>query len=116
MSLKLAMEALKSIGLTETEAKVYVYLAKEGPLEEKELANTLKLTNNQLTISLEMLLAKGMVNAIPESSTKYFAIAFEKVLDQFMETTKKQAKDLQASKEEILSTWRSMVGKYSANS
>ena len=110
------MKTLKSLGLTETEAKVYVYLAKKGPLEEKELAITLKFTKKQLSIILEMLLVKGMINVISKSTTEYFAITFEKVLDQSLEKMKKQTRVLHASKEEILSTWRSMVGKHSANS
>ena len=75
------MKALKSLGLAETEAKVYVYLAKRGPLEEKDLAKTLKLTEQRICFSLEMLLTKGMVSAIPELTTKYSAIALEKILD-----------------------------------
>jgi len=109
------MKELKSLGLAETEAKVYVYLAKKGPLEEKDLANTLKLTEHQLCFSLERLLTKGMVNAIPELKTKYSAIALEKVLDQLMKATQKQAEVLQESREGILFAWRSMIEKYSAN-
>jgi sugar-specific transcriptional regulator TrmB len=108
------MKALKSLGLAETEANVYVYLAKKGPLEEKDLAKTLKLTERHICFSLERLLTKGMVSAIPERSTKYSAIGFEKVLDQFMKATQKQAKALQESREEILLAWRSMMEKYSA--
>ena len=110
------MKALKSLGLTETDAKVYVYLAKKGPLEEKDLAKTLRLTEQRICFSLERLLTKGMVSAIPERSTKYSAIAFERVLDQIMKATQEQAKALQASRDEILFAWRSMMEKYSANS
>jgi hypothetical protein len=56
-----------------------------------------------------------MVKAYFYPSTKYSAIAFEKVVDQFMKATKKQAKALQESKEEILFAWQSMIEKYSAN-
>ena len=109
MSLKLAIEALKKLGLTETDAKVYIYLAKKGPLEEKDLAKKLKLTQHQLCISLKKLLTKGMVNSFTDRSTKYSAIAFEKVLDQFMKSAKKQAKTLKANREELLSTWQTMI-------
>jgi sugar-specific transcriptional regulator TrmB len=89
LSLKQALKTLKNLGLTETEAKVYVYLAKKGPREGTEIAKTLKLTKHQLCSSIERLLTKGMVNAIPELKTKYSAIAFEKVLDQLMKATQK---------------------------
>lgn len=109
------MKALKSLGLTKTEAKVYVYLAKNGPLEERELASILKLTKHRLCVSLERLLTKGMVNVIPDSSTKYSATLFERVLDQFMKITQEQAEALQSSRDEILFAWRSMIEKYSQN-
>jgi sugar-specific transcriptional regulator TrmB len=95
---------------------VYVYLAKKGPHEEKDLANALKLTRHQLCLSLETLLTKKMVRATPERSIKYCAIALEKILDEFMKAAKDQAKALQVSREKLISTWRSMEEKDSSNS
>ena len=107
------MKALGSLGLTENEALIYVYLAKKGPLEERDLANKLKLSKKQLSFSLKSLLTKGMVNSFADRSTKYSAIAFEKVLDQFVKATEKQAKALKVSREELLSTWQTMIEKSS---
>jgi sugar-specific transcriptional regulator TrmB len=109
LSLELAVKALKRLGLTEMDAQVYVYLAKKGPREEKELVNALKLTKRQLFFSLENLVDKGMVSSSPERSVKYSAIALEKVLDQYLKTRKEQVKALKASKDEFLSAWRSMI-------
>jgi sugar-specific transcriptional regulator TrmB len=107
----LALKALKSLGLTDMDAQVYVYLSKKGPHEENDLADALNLTKHQLCLSIDSLLTRGMVSTIPERSTKYFAIPLEKVLDEFMKVTKEQAKALQASRKELLSTWRSMIEK-----
>jgi sugar-specific transcriptional regulator TrmB len=109
VSLELTLKALKSLGLTDTEARVYVYLAKKGPREKNDLANSLNLTNRQLSLTLESLLTKGMINAISEHSPKYSAIALEKVIDQLTKERKKQVKTLQANKEEMLINWRSMI-------
>ena len=115
MSLRIVMEALMSLRLTENEALVYICLAKKGPLEEKDLAKKIKLSKKQLSMSLERLLAKGIVNSLTDRSTKYSAIAFEKVLDQFMEATKSEAAALEASKEGLLSTWQTMIKESSIN-
>jgi sugar-specific transcriptional regulator TrmB len=109
VSLELTLTALKRLGLTDTDARVYVYLAKKGPRGENDLANSLKLTKRQLSLTLESLLTKGMVSVISERSPKYSAIALEKALDQLTKERKKQVKALLASKEEMLINWRSMI-------
>ena len=115
MSLELALKALENLGLTGVDAKVYVFLAKKGPHEEKDLANALKLAKTQLHLSLESLLTKGMIIIYPEHSFKYSAIELEKVLEQFLETKKEQAKILRATKRDLLSMWRSSVTKDSSD-
>jgi sugar-specific transcriptional regulator TrmB len=105
-----------SLGLTQTDAQVYVFLAKRGPHNEKDLADALKLTKHQLCRSLENLEIKGMVNATLEPTARFTAVPLEKVVDIFMKAATEQAKALQASRKELLSTWRSMNEKDSANS
>ena len=115
MSLERMLDTLVSLGLTRTEAQAYIFLAKMGPHRGKELANALKLTEQQLHSSLKSLQAKGIVNAILERPARFSAVSLERVLDQFMKTKKEQAKALQASREELLSKWRSMLEKDSSN-
>ena len=98
------------------DAKVYVYLVKKGPHDEKDLAKALELTKPQLRFSLESLLTKGMINTYPEHSIRYSAIELEKILEEFLETKKEQAKILRATKRDLLSIWRSFVKKDSSDS
>jgi sugar-specific transcriptional regulator TrmB len=109
------LDTLVSLGLTQTEAQAYVFLAKKGPHNGKELANALKLTKQQLCCSLKSLRAKGMVNATRERPTQFSAVSLEKVLELSMKATIEKAKALQASRKELLSTWRSMIEKESNN-
>ena len=116
VSLKLALKALESLGLTGVDAEVYVYLAKRGPHEEKDLASALKIARTQLRLSIEILLTKGMIIAYSEHSVKYSAIELEKVLEQFLVAKKEQAKILRTTKKELLNMWRSSVKKDSSDS
>ena len=116
MSLKLALKILKSLGLTELDAQIYVYLAKKGPFEEKNLIDALNMSKNQVLYSLENLVTKGMVSTSPEYSIKYSAIQLDKVLGQIMETRKEQTKALQTGRDELLSTWYSFVKKDASDS
>ncbi len=109
VSLEKALKALTSLGLSEVDAKVYIYLAKKGPHEQEDLANALKLTKHQLCLSIEKLLLKRMVKTTTEQSIKYSAIELEKVLDQFVQSGKKQVKTLQMSSNELLFAWHELI-------
>jgi sugar-specific transcriptional regulator TrmB len=115
VSLKLSLKALENLGLTEVDAQVYVYLAKIGPHEKKDLANALKLTKRELCLSLESLFTKGMINKTPEQQIIYSATPLEKIIDELTKMAKEQIEALQTSREELLSNWRSMIKKDSTN-
>ncbi len=109
MSLEKALKALTNLGLSEVDAKVYIYLAKKGPHEHEDLANALKLTKHQLYLSLERLLAKKMVEITEAHSIKYSAIELEKVLDQLVKSGKEQVKVLQMKNNEFLFDWYRII-------
>jgi sugar-specific transcriptional regulator TrmB len=116
LSLERALDTLVSLGLTQIDAQVYVFLAKRGPHNEKDLADALKLTKHQLCRSLENLETKGMVSATLERAARFTAVPLEKVIDLFVKAATEQAKALQASRKELLSTWRSAIKQDSSNS
>jgi len=57
-----------------------------------------------------------MVNATPQWPAQFSAVSLEKVLELYMKTMIEQAEALQASREELLITWRSTIEKDSTNS
>jgi sugar-specific transcriptional regulator TrmB len=105
------LKTLVGLGLTQVEAEVYLFLAQTGPAEEKDIAQPLRLRKRQLDRGLESLKCKGCIKATLEHSTRFSAVPLEKVLDFFMKTKMEQAKDLQAKKAELLSSWNSMIKK-----
>ena len=106
MSLEKALKALASLGLSEVDAKLYVYLAKKGPHGKKDLASAQNLTKHKLCLILDRLATRGIVLAVPEHST-YYAVPFEKVLDEFLKTSIKEVRDLEAKRQAILDAWHS---------
>jgi sugar-specific transcriptional regulator TrmB len=114
MSREWVLKTLVNLGLSEVEAEVYLFLAQAGPVNGIDMAKTLKLHKHQVYLSLKSLQTRGMVRATHELTTQYAAVSLEKVLDQFMKEKKKQAKALQANREELLSNWHSMIEKNSA--
>ncbi len=114
MSREWVLKTFVSLGLSEVEGEVYFFLAQTGPVKGRDIAKTLKLYKQQLYRGLKGLRAKGMVHATLERPARFSAVSLEKVLDQLMKTKKEQAKALQASREELLSNWRSVIEKNSA--
>jgi sugar-specific transcriptional regulator TrmB len=74
------------------------------------------MSNQQVYRCLKSMRAKGLVSATFERPALFSAVSLEKVLDQVMKAKMGQAKNLQSNREELLSSWRSMIQKDSANS
>ena len=105
------LKTLVKLGFTETEAKVYVFLATEDSQKAKDIASALNLHRQQLYHILKNLQCKGIVNASSAHPARFSAVLFEKVLDYLIEAKTEQQKALQESKKELLSTWKSITKK-----
>jgi sugar-specific transcriptional regulator TrmB len=107
---------LVNCGFTETDAQVYVFLATESPQKASDVARALKLSRKQAYRILKNLQSKGVLKASPGYPARFSALVFEKALDILIEVKMEQQKALQASKKELLSTWRSITEKNCPNS
>jgi sugar-specific transcriptional regulator TrmB len=105
------LKTLVSLGFTETDAKVYVFLATERPRKAIDIAETLKLHRQHLYRALKSLQNRGIVNASPEYPARFSAVMFEKVLDRLIEAKMEQQQTLEENKKELLATWRSITKK-----
>lgn len=103
------LRTLESFGLKRVDAEVYVYLAKKGTQKVIDIAGALKIRKQQLYPILKTLQDKGVVTASPEHPALFSAVAFEKALDLLIEANMEQAKAIKETKEELLSSWRSMT-------
>jgi sugar-specific transcriptional regulator TrmB len=103
------LKLLETFGLARTDAEVYIYLAKKGPKREQDLANALKMAEQQLCVSLKSLQSRGIVTATVEQSALFSAVAFEKILDFIVKANIEQAVAIKQTKEELLAGWRSNI-------
>ena len=99
------------LGFKKEHAEVYLFLATRGPRKAENIASELKMYKRQLYRVLRHLESEGVIAASLDHPTLFSAVLFEKVLDLFIETKMEQQKALQASKEELLSIWRSLTKK-----
>ena len=106
MSLERIIEALVSLGLSQTDAEVYLNLATEGPATARDIIDNLAINKRQVYRSLKRLQSKGIARVNNEFPSEFLVVSFEEALDLLLELKKEQAKVLQASKEELISDFR----------
>jgi sugar-specific transcriptional regulator TrmB len=105
------LRILVDLGIKRLDAEIYLYLATTGSKKGQAVSNELKISKTQVYRSLKELQSKGMVNSSSEYPASFSAVLFDKVSDLLVRTKKEQIKALKASKEELLSTWRSITEK-----
>ena len=102
MSIERIIDALTEIGLTRTQAEVYVYLAKKGPKTIKYLTRILLYSKKQIEQSLKGLKSHGLVT---RNQVMFCALPFEEALTLLIETKKEQSNLIEDRKKELLTSW-----------
>jgi len=105
------LKILVDLGIKRLDAEVYLYLATMGPKKGRAVSEELKINKTQVYRSLKELQSKGMVNSSSEYPACFSAVLFDKVSDLLVSSKKELIKALKASKEELLSSWRSLTEK-----
>jgi sugar-specific transcriptional regulator TrmB len=106
---------LEGLGLSETDAQVYVFLATNGPQNAKDIATTLKMYTRKVYRSLKNLQSKEIVNATRKRPARFSAVPFEKALNLLIQAHLEEARYVEQNREEILSQWNSMMTKNSTS-
>lgn len=109
MSLKRVFDALVNLGLSQTDARVYIHLATQGPAKARVISYNLKINKQQLYRSLKSLRSKKIVNSNLECPAVFNALHFEKALRLLIEKKKEQAEDIKEKKAGLLPIWKSIT-------
>jgi sugar-specific transcriptional regulator TrmB len=111
MSKERVIKALKGLGLSSVDVQVYIFLARTGPQKVSEIALALNLPENKVDRSLKELRKIRIIKASIEYPLKFVAVPFEEMIDLFIEVKREQAKNMQESREELLSKWKAIIKK-----
>lgn len=109
MSQEKILNALVKLGFTQWDAKVYVILAKRGPMKAKDASKALKISKQRLYPLIKNLQSKGIVNSTLERPARFSAVPFEKVLDLFVKAKMEQAQRIKRNRAELLSDWQAIA-------
>jgi sugar-specific transcriptional regulator TrmB len=109
VSLERVLKALTKLGLSQREARVYVYLATEGPRDAENTAENLGLSKQQLSSSLKSLQRRKIVISTFAHPYQFRALPFNKAMALLMKAERVEVQQLEQNKEEILSEWHSII-------
>jgi HTH-type transcriptional regulator, sugar sensing transcriptional regulator len=109
MSQDKAFKTLEGLGLTEQDAKVYVFLAKRGPQKAGDAAKHLKMPKQTVYSVINRLKREGVLTSTVERPARFAAVPLEKILDLFVKTRLEDVRRVEQNKTAILSDWKSIV-------
>ena len=96
-------ELLRKIGLTSSEAKVYLALLKIGDFASKgKIIEEARIASSKIYEVLNKLISKGLASSIIKNNVTYFAAANPSRIKDFLEEKKKQISEQEKLAEEIM--------------
>ena len=104
MGLERVTKILANFGFSSVDTKVYVYLAKNGPLRGRDLTEKLGIVKQQLYPSLKRLQEKGVVNHNLKHPALFYALKLEELLDLYIGFNMNQLQLIKETKEELLNS------------
>jgi sugar-specific transcriptional regulator TrmB len=108
LSLNRVFKALIDLGLSESEAQVYMFLESKGPAKTRRISHTLQINRTQMYRILKRLQGKNIIKIIVGRPAKFSALPFEEALNLLIQCKEKNAKIAQNNKKELLSDWQIM--------
>jgi sugar-specific transcriptional regulator TrmB/pimeloyl-ACP methyl ester carboxylesterase len=105
---KKATKVLLDYGLTNKEAEIYIFLAKNVVLTGGEITKRTKVARPVVYRILKSLQTKGLVETTLESPTRFVAVPFDKALDLIIKTKKQEALKVEREKQDLIEEWKTI--------
>ena len=106
IKLEKVQNELVKFGLTNNQAKVYIYLGKYGPKSAPEVVKSLGMPRTETYFILNTLQNKGIVSAEFSFPTRYAALPIEKAIATLINTEKENLNILAKEEKNITELWR----------
>lgn len=99
-------DTLQKIGFSDKEIEVFTILGKFGPTKGTDITKKLKMNSGQVYRILKGLEKKGLIESTLENPKRFVAVPLEKVIDSFIISKRKEADQIEKTKEDLLSDWK----------
>jgi len=100
---------LVRMGLTPTEARIYVLLAKVGAKKASEVAKLLNLPRTETYFMLGSLQKKGLVSSTISHPVRFVAVDFDTALNTLLGMEKQRVTLFERQCKELLCAWSSIA-------
>jgi len=97
---------LLKFGLTQNQAKAYIYLAKLGPKPAAEIVKDLQLPRTETYFILSELQLRGIVNESHSSPAIFVPLSLEQTISLMINAEKEKINTLSEQAEELLELWK----------
>lgn len=99
---------LRKMNLSRNEARVYIFLAKNGAQKAQQITEHLNIHRTETYNILKKLENQGLVSRILKRPMKFIATSFETVLTTHINERKQKIHHLEQRKIELLQIWKSL--------
>ena len=106
IKLEKVQNELVKFGLTNNQAKVYIYLGKYGPKSAPEVVKSLGMPRTETYFILNTLQNKGIVSAEFSFPTRYAALPIEQAISTLINTEKENLNILAKEEKNITELWK----------
>lgn len=102
MSMERVIKALENLGLSRTDAELYVYISRNGPQTETDLKYSYKMKNEKLKFCLKKLYKKGLIEKSSDQPALFFSVGFKKAFELLINFNMKKAQKVIHNKDKLL--------------
>ena len=106
--IKEMMKNLSKFGLTQNQAKVFIFLGKQGSKTASDIAKGLVLPRTETYQILKSLQHKGVVTATLKKPSKFNGLPFDKTISILVNNEKERISDLETKKDMLHEIWKSI--------
>ncbi len=103
------LEALMKLGLSNTDAEVYLFLAPKNPQTATDISDTLRIKKQKLSPCLKSLKEKGILNSTNSHPSLFSAVPMENVVDLLVKANLAEAQSMERNRQEILAYWQEIL-------
>jgi len=111
LSLERVFKALVSLGLSEPDARVYIFLALKGPNQVVSIVDKLKINKKEIIRSLGNLQKKGIISQVDDAKG-FQVLSFEKTLKLLIKLEKEQNTMML---DNLIRNWKTVIQKNSTD-
>jgi len=108
MSLERIFKALIELGLSQTDARVYIHLATKGSKSAKQICDALNIKKQIIYPSLKNLRNNRIIAVSSKRPLTFSALPFEEVLDMLIKKKFEQSEEILEKKEQVVRSWKSV--------